>query len=143
MAWYDTAVDVLGSLGRGVIQAAPAAFQWLASRENSQAARDIAKVQSGASGVSRVQQRIQQGGGAPWLSSGFMSGAPYQGPLSQGGNVLQQLGIQAGGSQVAQQSGVVFDASTAVAPYIADKLGAYLFGGAGGTNGGNGGAVAM
>ncbi|GAI89212.1 unnamed protein product [marine sediment metagenome] len=44
---------------------------------------------------------------------------------------------------MAQQSGVVFDASTAVAPYIADKLGAYLFGGAGGTNGGNGGAVAM
>ncbi|GAI88183.1 unnamed protein product, partial [marine sediment metagenome] len=136
-SWYDPIVDVLGSVGRGVINAAPAAFQYLAARENSQTARDIAKVQSGASGPAKVatrvqQQRIQQGGGQPYMN--FMGGA------QNGGNILQQLGIQQ-----PQQSGIVFDASTAVAPYIADKLGQYLFGpGQEGapTTGGNGG-VAM
>jgi len=145
--FHDKIGDILGSVLSGagrVLEAAlptaiPAGLQYLAARENSQAARDIAKVKSGASGASQVVQRsrIQQGGLS--LGRGF---SIAQDPRNYGGSgeglgPLAKLGIPGGGTMNGQRAGAVFDATTAVAPYIADKLGAYLFGG-GGANGGNG-----
>jgi len=111
MGALDRLGDILGDLARGagnilsqtLPQAIPAGLQYLTAREQSSAARDMAKSASGAQGPVRAVQRLQQAQGGRSMS--FM-------PRSNGngngvGNVLAQLGIT--GTPPYQQASVADD----------------------------------